>query len=455
MNIRTAGAVAAAKGAGIASRLLSKGGGTALPGLVAERIDPQVVQHLGRLLGRRVFVTGTNGKTTTCRMLAAIFEAANQPTLHNREGSNMMRGFASTLTARSSALGSISGGRSMIGLFETDEATMPAATRALQPSVLVFTNLFRDQLDRYGEVDTVAALWREALASAPRDAALVLNADDPSVASLADGWSGPVHWFGLNDPAMASLAGAQDARWCGSCGGTYVYERRYFAHVGFWRCNGCERVRQQPVSEASDVRLRLDGAQFHETALGEVSIPLTGLYNVYNALAAILAARVMGIADDAIRAGLSAVVPAFGRQEVVQYEGKTLRLLLCKNPAGANEILRLLAVLEPGLNMAVLLNDRFADGQDVSWTWDVDFELIADRVAAVYAGGTRSADMALRLAYAGWPEPIAVSSWPAAILEGIAARPETDWFVVTTYTAMLDFRAELQRRGAAKGYWET
>lgn len=455
MNIRLAGAVAAAKGAGLASRVLGRGGGTALPGLVAERVDPQVVRHLGRQIGRRVFVTGTNGKTTACRMLAAMFVAGRQPALHNREGSNMMRGFASTLTARSSPTGKIRGARRMIGLFETDEATMPAATRALAPTVMVFTNLFRDQLDRYGEVDTVAALWREALASAPRDAALVLNADDPSVASLADGWTGPVHWFGLNDPAMASLAGAQDARWCGRCNGTYVYERRYFAHVGFWRCNGCDRIRQQPESEASDVRLGLDGATFRENSLGEVSIPLTGLYNVYNALAAILAARVMGISDDAIRTGLSTVEPAFGRQEVVRYQGKTLRLLLCKNPAGANEILRLLAVLEPGLNVAVLLNDRFADGQDVSWTWDVDFELIAGRVATVFAGGTRAADMALRLEYAGWPEPAAVSNSAAALLDGILARPESDWFIVTTYTAMLDFRGELQRRGATKDYWET
>ena len=455
MNLRVTGAVTAAKAAGIASRVLGQGGGTALPGLVAERLDAGIVGHLGRQLGRRVFVTGTNGKTTTSRMLAAILEAAGQPALHNREGSNLMRGFASTLCAQAGPMGGIAGAAGMVGLFETDEATMPAATAALKPSVLVFTNLFRDQLDRYGEVDTVAALWREALINAPANATLVLNADDPSVASLAEGWTGGLHYFGIDDLAMAgTLAGASDARWCTVCGGTFAYERRYFAHVGWWRCTGCDRKRAFPQTQASDVHLALDRATFREAGMGELQTPLTGLYNVYNALAAIAAARVLGIDGDAIRAGLAAVQPAFGRQEVVTYSGKTLRLLLCKNPAGANEVLRLLAVLEPGLNLAVLLNDRIADGQDVSWIWDVDFETIRGRVATLFTGGTRAEDMTLRLEYAGWPAPAASTSLAATVVDAIRERPEAEWFVIATYTAMRDFRAELQRRGATKNAWE-
>lgn len=454
-RFRVATAVTAARAAGTASRVLGKGGGTALPGLVAERVDPRIVANLGRQLGRRVFVTGTNGKTTTSRMLASILEANGQRVLHNREGSNLMRGFASTLAAHSSPFGTLPAAKETLGLFETDEATMPAATRALRPSVLAFTNLFRDQLDRYGEVDTVAALWRESLTTTPKSATLVLNADDPSVSELAVDWPGPIHWFGLDDEAMAGkLAGAADARWCRVCGGNFRYERRYFAHIGYWYCDGCDRRRATPATVASNVALHLDGATFDEPGLGHVATPLTGLYNVYNALAAIATARVLGVADDAIVRGLGMVQAAFGRQEVLTYQGKTIRLLLCKNPAGANEILRLLAVIPPGLSVAVLLNDRFADGQDVSWTWDVDFELIADRVALSFAGGTRAADMALRLEYAGWPAPRDVIEDPALLLDAIAGTPgASEWFVIATYTAMLEFRAELQRRGAAKGYW--
>ncbi len=454
-RFRVSTAVFAARAAGTASRVLGRGGGTALPGLVAEKVDPRIVAHLGRQLGRRVFVTGTNGKTTMTRMLAEILEANGQKVLHNREGSNLMRGFASTLAAHSSPFGSLPDAKETLGLFETDEATMPAATRALRPTVLAFTNLFRDQLDRYGEVDTVAALWREALASAPKNATLILNADDPSVSELAIDWAGPIHWFGLDDEAMAGkMAGASDARWCRACGGNFRYERRYFAHIGWWYCDGCDRKRATPSTSASNVQLELDGATFDEPGLGRVTTPLTGLYNVSNALAAIATARVLGVPDEAIVRGLGTVQAAFGRQEVLTYQGKTIRLLLCKNPAGANEILRLLAVLNPGLAVAVLLNDRFADGQDVSWTWDVDFELIASRVAVSFAGGTRAADMALRLEYAGWPTPSDVIEDPSALLDAIAGTPGApQWFIIATYTAMLDFRAELQRRGAARGYW--
>ena len=333
----------------MASRALGRGGGTALPGLVAERIDPQIVRDLGRQLGGgRVLITGTNGKTTTSRIVARALEEAQRPYLHNREGSNLMRGIASSLLGAAGPTGTIANGKHTVGLFETDEATLPPAARALAPRVLAFTNLFRDQLDRYGEVDTVAALWRQALDASPKDATLVLNADDPSVAELAIDWPGPIHWFGLDDPAFATaVAGAFDARWCRACGGTFVYDRRYFGHIGLWRCSGCDRKRQEPATSASDVRLSMDSASFTVGGLGEVSMPLTGVYNVYNALAAIGVCRVLGLPEQAIVSGLAHVAAAFGRQEVLRLEQRTLRLMLCKNPAGANQVLQLLHHVTP------------------------------------------------------------------------------------------------------------
>ncbi len=461
MNPRTAAAVTAGRLTGAVSRVAGRGGGTALPGLVAERIQPALVADLGRQLGRgSVLITGTNGKTTASRIVASILAAASIPILHNREGSNMMRGLASTLLAEATPLGAVREGSARVGLFEVDEATMPAAARALKPRVMAFTNLFRDQLDRYGEVDTVAAMWREALADAPHDATLVLNADDPSVAELAVGWEGPIHWFGLDDPACASdFTGAFDARWCGSCGGTFVYERRYFAHVGYWRCQGCGRTRAAADTAATNVRLALDEARFSVPGIGELAMPVTGLYNVYNALAAIGVARVLGVGPEAIAAGVAAVRAAFGRQEVVAFEGRRLRLLLAKNPAGANQVLRLLAAVagEAPLRVAVLLNDRFADGQDVSWTWDVDYEMVAPEIRACWAGGVRAEDMALRLKYAGWPTPLAVEHDPAVLLDAILAGTAggDDVFVIPTYTAMLDLRAELAHRGAVGQFWES
>lgn len=457
----------AGKTAGAVSRRLGRGGGTALPGLVAERVDPAIVRKLGRQLGGgRVLVTGTNGKTTTSRILAQALKEAGRPYLHNREGSNLMRGIASALLGVTGPGGSVRLGRDAVGLFETDEATLPPAAGALAPKAIAFTNLFRDQLDRYGEVDTVAALWREALAVTPREATLVLNADDPSVAELAIDWQGPVQWFGLDDEAFATdVAGAVDARWCRACGGSFAYDRRYFAHIGHWRCTGCGRKREMPQTSASDVRLGLDEASFTVEGLGEVTMPLTGAYNVYNALAAIALARVLALPGEAIVAGLANVKAAFGRQEVVLLEGRRLRLLLCKNPAGANQVLRLLGGLRTedsgpsgggSLQVGVLLNDRFADGQDVSWIWDVDYELLAGKVAVAWAGGDRAEDMALRLKYAGWPKAEAVAREAGRFVDAVLAgsKPESDVFLIPTYTAMLDLRAELARRGATRQFWE-
>ena len=468
MNPRVTAAVAAGRMAGLVSRRLGKGGGTALPGLVAERLDPQLVAHLGARLGRgSVLLTGTNGKTTASRILAAILAEAGIPAIHNRSGSNLMRGLGATLLAATSLTGTprpagAPRGAPVLGLFEVDEATLPAAAAALKPRAIAFTNLFRDQLDRYGEVDTVAAMWREALAATPKTATLALNADDPSVAELALGWPGPVHWFGVDDPAFATTSGgAFDARWCRACGGTFRYERRYFAHVGLWICGGtCGRVRATPDTIAREIRLALDSCAFTVDGLGELTMPLTGLYNIYNALAAIGMARVLGLDDGPIRRGLANVRPAFGRQETIVLEGRELRLFLAKNPAGANQVLSLLGALaresgEP-LRIAALLSDKAADGQDVSWTWDVDFEPLASHVTDLWAGGERAEDMALRLKYAGWPAAHAVEHEAVDFVDAILAgtKPGDRVFVIPTYTAMLDFRAELAHRGAVEQFWE-
>ena len=439
-----------ARAAAALSSGLGRGGATALPGLLAERLDPAFVASLGgELEGGTVLVTGTNGKTTTARLLAGMLDAAGRPAVHNREGSNLTRGIASALAAACNWRGRPRDRRAL-ALMETDEATLPAAARALRPRAVAFTNLFRDQLDRYGEVDGVAARWRQTLPLLPPTATLVLNADDPSVAELALDWSGPVHWYSLAGArASASSPGPADARWCRACGGAYRYESRYAAHLGRWRCSGCGRDGPVPETSATAIETRPDGLVLTVPGLGELDLPLGGLYNAGNAIAAIALARVLDLHAADVRAGLAAARPAFGRGELVDLGGRRLRLLLCKNPAGASEALRLVEDEDGDVEVAFVLNDRFADGRDVSWIWDVDFERLAGRVQRCWAGGARAGDAALRLRYAGWPAPAATAGSPAAFLDALAASPaERPLTVLLTYTALLDLRAELSRRGA-------
>ncbi len=467
------GAVLVGKAAAAASRRLGRGGGTALPGLLAERLDPEIVAHLGRTLGRGVaVVTGTNGKTTTARMLADILRTAGRPVLHNRSGSNLMRGLAATLTTAAGLDGHIPHAAQTAGVFEIDEATLPSACAALQPRVAVFTNLFRDQLDRYGEVDSIAALWREAVALLPPSTTLVLNADDPSVAALRHVAPGKVLTFGIADPGVA--AGGEehpaDARWCGRCGHEFVYTARFFWHVGHWRCPGCGEERPRPDVVAEALAAEPDGTRLTlRTPAGAfpLRLPLLGLYNVANALAATAAGLSMGVAPCAIVA-LEGFTAAFGRQEALRVRGREVRLFLCKNPAGTNQVLRTLLGLperngQAGadgamapLHLLLVLNDGIADGRDVSWIWDVDFELLAGRVDTLVAAGTRAADLALRLKYAGLEEHLILEPDPrAAVSRALTQTPRgARLYVLPTYTAMLAVREHLAALAGERHYWE-
>ncbi len=451
MHPRVVVAVLSARVASWLSRRLLHRGGTAMPGLVAERLAPGILASLGSQLGRTVLVTGTNGKTTTARILAASAAADGLVVVANREGSNLTRGMVSALLARADWRGAIAGGEGLLGVFEADEATLPAATAALQPAAIVFTNLFRDQLDRYGEVDTVAGHWQRAIAVAPAHCTLVLNADDPSVAEMAKVRGLPVQWYGIDDTEIAGERGAFDARWCGNCGTDFAYDHRFFGHVGHWRCPGCGRRRPAPHTRANKVEDTPSGLRIAIEGLGMIETPLRGLYNAWNTLAAIAAGRALGFSDKALRKGPASAGPVFGRQEALVVAGATVRLYLVKNPAGANQVIQLLREQGKGEDFAFLLNDRYADGQDVSWTWDVEFEALAGVVRRAWAGGDRAADAALRLHYAGMAVEATLPGEPGAALDRLVAGAGegATLNVLATYTALLDLRAELARRGLA------
>jgi UDP-N-acetylmuramyl tripeptide synthase len=462
-GVRTAAAVSTAKLAAALSRRLGLGGGTALPGLLAEAVAPGLAARLAADLGQGcLLVTGTNGKTTTARLVRNIARAAGYRPVHNGAGSNMMRGITAALSEAADPQGRIPEAERRLGVFEVDEATVPEAAVALAPRVVAFTNLFRDQLDRYGEVDSVAALWREALTAMPPSTTVVLNADDPGVAGLADACRGPIVFYGVADTtcAVGGLEHAADARWCPACGHEYAYSAVFYGHVGHWACPACGRCRSAAQVDAVRVDQPVAGplGVLVSTPAGrlDLSLPLIGLYNVYNALAAAATGVALGIGAAAIQGGVASFTAAFGRQERFDVRGREVQTILAKNPAGLNQVLRAL-VAEPGpKNLLFLLNDDIADGRDVSWIWDVDFEMLAGHTGLLLASGRRAADMALRLKYAGLdPDPVLESNAERALARALSLTAEGGTlYVVPTYTAMLPVRRILARWGHRPQFWE-
>jgi UDP-N-acetylmuramyl tripeptide synthase len=451
--------LSAAKLAGAATRAAGRGGGTSLPGRMLLRMQPDAIAQLaGRLPGGSIVISATNGKTTTAAMASAVLERTGTRLVHNRAGANMAGGVASALLDAAHVGGQMDGDT---GLFEVDEFWLPRVADALHPRALLLGNLFRDQLDRYGELDAIADRWAAVVAAQPAGTKLVLNADDPLVADLGT-TSEPVY-FGIDDDRLAlpALQHAADSKHCRRCGHAYVYDAAYLGHLGRYHCPNCGAHRPEPQVVARDVELHgVRSARFAlHTPVGqaEVDLPLPGLYNVYNALGAAALGFALDVPLDDVVAGLEAVAPAFGRAEVVQAGGRDLVLLLVKNPAGANEVLRTLVLENGQLDLLGLLNDRTADGHDVSWVWDADFELLAPRLRTMTCGGTRAAELAVRMKYAGAdPETLRVEhelerALDAALAGGDPARP---LYALPTYTALLELRELLVRRGLTSRYWE-
>jgi lipid II isoglutaminyl synthase (glutamine-hydrolysing) len=466
---RLTAAIAAAKASGGVIRRLGRGGGTAAPGLIADRIDPNLLGKIAaRLPEGAIVVAGTNGKTTTSRMVADALEAGGRRVAHNRSGSNLVRGVASALADRATLAGDP---RADAGVIESDEAALPAILRQVRPRVLLLNNLFRDQLDRYGELNAVANAWRPALERLGPETTVVVNADDPTLAAITDGVRARRLTFGLDDPGsryrLPALPHAVDAATCRRCGHDLAYDALYSAHLGAWRCPGCGNAR--PPLDVAGTDVHLEGVEALRTTVelrgaGEpravpLSLAVPGLYNAYNAVAAVAAATAFGVAPGAAAGALAAFRSAFGRIERVALQGRTLTMALVKNPVGFNETLRMLTAASGGLETPTLIaiNDLFADGRDVSWLWDVDFELLAEGTAPLSTTGLRGPDMANRLKYAG-VDPARIrpltSDLGAALDAFVASLPPGETgYVLPTYTAMLGLRQELARRGAVESFW--
>jgi UDP-N-acetylmuramyl tripeptide synthase len=431
---------------------------------VAQKLDPYMLSRLAAQLAHgAIVVAGTNGKTTTSRIIADVLEANGNQVVHNRSGSNLVRGVFTAFAAQSSYGGHVQGD---IAVVETDEAAFPEILRLVKPRTILLINLFRDQLDRYGELDTVARKWKEALAVVDPATVIVYNGDDPGLCWVVDGSPAAKVPFGLNDTThvLIELPHAADAAVCRWCTADLTYGRLYLSHLGDWACRNCGHRR--PLLARAGRNISLEGV----TSLGitvdgeggshhyEIGIP--GLYNAYNTLAAIAVCEQLGVPVATLERAIAAFRSAFGRIERVTWLDRQLTIALVKNPVGFNEVLRMLTAADGTLAVPTMIaiNDRYADGRDVSWLWDVDFELLAGGGADLSTSGLRGPDMANRLKYAGVSEnriiPLddTLERGLDAFIEGIPAGGEG--YILPTYTAMLEIRRIFSQRGAVESFWE-
>jgi UDP-N-acetylmuramyl tripeptide synthase len=436
------------RAAGRLSRLAGRGGGTTMPGKLLTIVDPDAIDRLAARLPRgSALVSATNGKTTTAAMVAEILRPRVR-LAHNRSGANLLSGVASTLLeARGCEL----------GLFEVDEAALPEVARRVRPRAVLLGNLFRDQLDRYGELEQLAARWRDL----PQGASIVANADDPVIGEIGRDRGGVL--YGLDDPAHArpALQHAADSKYCVRCGALYEYAAAYVGHLGDYRCPACGHAR--PPLDFAARALSLEGLERAAFDLvtpdgtRRIELRLPGLYNVYNALGAAALALTLGATLEEVVAGLERFSGAFGRFERIGVGDRRLLVLLIKNPAGANEAIRTLVDGRPPARLVVALNDAIADGRDVSWIWDVDLEPLLEGLEKIVATGARAAELALRAKYGGLDESRieVVPDLERALDRGLElTAPGEELVLLPTYTAMLALRRIIASRGYVPQYWE-
>jgi UDP-N-acetylmuramyl tripeptide synthase len=431
-----------------------------MPGVVARRVDPGVLAKLSRRLPLgSAAITGTNGKTTTTRMVAKILQSAGLRAVSNSTGANLITGVTAALVSDASLSGVP---RSDLGLFEVDEASVPKVAAEADLKLLAVMNLFRDQLDRYGELAYTGKVIASSFGDLPSDGTVLLNADDPLVASIGLSAKQPVY-FGVDDPSLdiGRLQHVADSKDCPICGTPLRYEAVYMGHVGVYSCPKGDFERPELAYRAS--RVRFDGPRGTDFLLStpegerEARLNLPGLYNVYNALAAAAVAHSLGVVLDDVVRGIAAFGGAFGRVERVKAGDREVFLLLIKNPVGFNETLRTFVTDASARYVLISINDNDADGRDVSWLWDVDFEMLAEKDASapIMVSGTRAGDMAVRLKYAELPVGEVTSDREKAIKRAIEKTPPGETlYVLPTYTAMLEIRQSLSDMGYTHPFWE-
>lgn len=456
MTLRAVLAILLCKFLRLVSRLLHRGG-TAMPGRVALKLCPNLLELLARDV-KTVAITGTNGKTTSARMIEEAFSRAGRSYLTNRSGANLLSGITTEFVMNCTLSGKV---KKEYAVIECDEAAARTVFGQLRPKLVVVTNLFRDQLDRYGEVTHTLENIREGLRKAP-DARLCLNADCSLCSSLALDLPNEVVWFGVDQGAAPSRErpALSDATHCIRCKTEYEYDYISYGHLGGFRCPKCGYSRHAADYAVTDVlELRGSGSSVAVRARGEkrlVEVNLPAMYNIYNAIGALAASCEMGVSLDTAAEALAGFRCGFGRMEEFALGQSGARMMLVKNPAGCNQVIEFLQDIKERFVLVVCLNDRGADGTDISWIWDADFEKLADmagRIEAITVSGDRAGDMRLRIKYAGVEDRhIRVERDYEKLIDWMAAQ-EKPVYIMPTYTAMLELRQKLVRRCGGAGFW--
>ncbi|MGP0128151.1 MAG: MurT ligase domain-containing protein [cyanobacterium endosymbiont of Rhopalodia musculus] len=437
-RIRLGLAVAVAKTVTAVVRLLNLGAASVLPGAIARRFHSKLLSLLCEQVKQGVIlVVGTNGKTTTSLLLRTILENQGLKVAHNDTGANLINGLVTALLNNTNLIGQLTVDYAIL---EVDENIVSLLLKECQPRIILGLNLFRDQLDRYGEVDTISQLWLRAFALLPPNTTVILNADDPTLSHLGQQLSQKVRYFGLSEPDLylEEIPHAVDSIYCPNCGYTLDYQGIYLSHLGDFNCPSC-------------------GFTKSKTAFSSKAWPqiLVGVYNKYNTLAAGLVAQELGIEMAHIFDSIKDFRAAFGRSEELTIDGKNIRILLSKNPVGMNEIIRTvndLKVTEKASITLMVLNDRIPDGTDVSWIWDVDTEKLINLGGTLIVSGDRVYDMALRLVYSqetltnhqNSVKLIVKEDLKEAIKTALTLTPSNGTLhIIPTYSAMLEVRGIL------------
>ena len=438
-RLRLGLAVAVAKSVTSGVRALRLGAASVLPGEIARRLHPRLLALLCEQVTQGVIlIVGTNGKTTTSLLLRTILENQGWRVAHNETGANLLNGLMTALLANTTVVGKLNVDYAIL---EVDENVLPLVLRECQPRFILGLNLFRDQLDRYGEVDTISQRWREAIAPLPNDTVVILNADDPTLSHLGQQLPQKVLFFGLSEPDLYldEIPHAVDSIYCPSCGHLLDYQGVYLSHLGDFHCPSCGFRKSQPA---------FDSRNYPQI--------LIGVYNKYNTLAAALVAKEIGIDTEAIYNTVHNFRAAFGRAEELTVHGKHVRILLSKNPVGMNETIRAVNDIKKtgkASTTLLVLNDRIPDGTDVSWIWDVDTEELVTLGGTLIISGDRTYDLALRLEYSrdertdDHVQLIVLEDLPEAISTALNYTPaDQTLHILPTYSAMLEVRQRLTGR---------
>jgi len=419
-------------------------GGSALPGLIALKLYPELIKSLvDKNQLKSTIITGTNGKTTTTRLLSHILKTNHTQYIHNRSGSNLLRGIASALISHSSITGKLN---HSLAIWEIDEAVAGKAIKQLKPQTILFTNLFRDQLDRYGEIDTILKTWKQGINKLPKSSKVILNLDDPALCYLSQSINPEnLITFGLtvSMSQQTSLSSSADSIFCPQCGKNLIFSSIFSSHLGHYFCKACDFKRLNP--------------KFNQLNWDKSNPDLPGIYSQYNILAAKTLAKTLKINELTIKKAIKTFKPAFGRAETFHFKSKLIKILLVKNPTGFNVTLEAIKS-KNHLNskpLLLVLNDKIADGTDVSWIWDVDLKLLKNRTEPIIISGSRAKDLKLRLKYQNIDlNLIKLQPNLKKAFKAFTALSGSPGYILPTYTSMLQLRKLLVKQKLLHSTWK-